>query len=128
MCMKARENPRVACSNPTQMIPWLACNMQALTNHLKKTCNYCTCTHVCKLRPDLYRMYCSLCTLAVFTQTKQFWVNICSLQYMYFCITEIKPPHKVARLKSCISELPEANYQTLKMFLDHLRKYVAIYH
>ena len=44
------------------------------------------------------------------------------------CITELKPPHKIAKLKLCISGLSKENYQTLKLLFAHLKKYVHVHH
>ena len=41
------------------------------------------------------------------------------------CITELQPAQKIGKLKSCVKELPKANYQTLKILSNHLRKYEA---
>ena len=39
---------------------------------------------------------------------------------------ELMPPEKSYKLNLCVKDLPKANYQTLKMLSDHLRKYDGI--
>ena len=47
--------------------------------------------------------------------------------FITLCIfTELKPPHDISKLRLCVKELPKANYQTLKMLSDHLRRYDGI--
>ena len=38
-----------------------------------------------------------------------------------FCVEQASP-QKITMLKSCVKELPKANYATLKLLSDHLRK------
>ena len=49
-------------------------------------------------------------------------VDIYYIVYV-ICITELKLPQKMIQLKSCVKELPIANYETLTYLSNHLRKY-----
>ena len=50
--MQVWENPRLTCSNPTQVILWLTCHMWTWINCSSKTNEYCTL--MCKLWRELY--------------------------------------------------------------------------
>lgn len=58
----------------------------------------------------------------LFTHRKQLFSVTLLFITCVCCITELKPPHNIAKLKLYIRELPKRNYQTLKMLFNHLRK------